>query len=169
VVPATAENAPQVGARAPDFTVRDYVNGESIRLATQRGKVAVVTFWATWCAPCRNELPNLEKLQEYLGRDRITIVAVNFRDDDPETTGRLRRDAKEAGWKLHLALDPGERIARAYGVSVIPRTYIIGKDGRIRTVHSGFGDGSLEDMVADLNAVLSEKPGDPAAPPAATP
>lgn len=166
---ATTENPPGVGSRAPDFTARDYVNGERLRLAAQRGKVTVVTFWATWCAPCRNELPNLEKLQEYLGRDKITILAVNFRDDDPDTVQRLRKDAKEAGWKLHLLLDPGEQIARAYGISTIPRMYIIGKDGRIRAVHAGFGDGSLEDMVADLKTVLNEKPGEPAAAPAATP
>jgi peroxiredoxin len=166
---ANPDSGPEVGVRAPDFTARDYVNGERIRLATQQGKVAVVTFWATWCAPCRNELPNLEKLQEYLGRDKITILAVNFRDDDPATLERLRKDAKEAGWKLHLLLDPGERIAKAYGISAIPRMYIIGKDGRIRAIHAGFGDGSLDDMLTDLNAVLTEKPGEPAIPPAATP
>ena len=166
---ANPDSGPEVGVRAPDFTARDYVDGERIRLATQLGKVAVVTFWATWCAPCRNELPNLEKLQEYLGRDKITILAVNFRDADPATVERLRKDAKEAGWKLHLLLDPGERIAKAYGISAIPRMYIIGKDGRIRAIHAGFGDGSLDDMLTDLNAVLTEKPGEPAIPPAATP
>ena len=168
-VSATAVTPPQVGVRAPDFTVRDDVTGESIQLAAQRGKVAVVTFWATWCAPCRNELPNLEKLQEYLGKDKITIVAVSFRDDDAETRARVRQDAKAAGWKLHLVPDPGERIARAYGISTIPRLYIIGKDGRISAVHAGFGDGSLEDMVADLKTVLSEKPGALAARPTASP
>lgn len=160
---------PGVGALAPDFSARDYVKGERIRLAAQHGKVAVLTFWATWCAPCRNELPNLEKLQEYLGKDKITILAVNFRDDESETIERLRRDAKQSGWQLHLLLDPGERIARAYGISAIPRTYIIGKDGRIRAIHAGFGDGTLDDMLTDLNTVLTEKPGEPAAPPAATP
>jgi peroxiredoxin len=168
LVHATTDHAPEVGVQAPDFSVRDYVTGQTIRLSAQRGKVAVVTFWATWCAPCRNELPNLEKLQEYLGKDKLTILAVNFRDDDAETIARLRQDAKEAGWKLHLALDPGERIARAYGISTIPRMYIIGKDGRISAVHAGFGDGSLEDMVADLKAVLEAQPA-PAVRPAATP
>jgi peroxiredoxin len=166
---ATPAHAPEVGVQAPDFSVRDYVNGETIRLSAQRGKVAVVTFWATWCAPCRSELPNLEKLQEYLGKDKLTILAVNFRDDDAETIARLRQDAKEAGWKLHLAMDPGGRIAEAYGISTIPRMYIIGKDGRVSAVHAGFGDGSLEDMVTDLKAVLAARPGRPVAPPAATP
>jgi peroxiredoxin len=158
-----------VGAAAPDFTARDYVNGQRIHLAAQHGKVVVVTFWATWCAPCRNELPNLEKLQEYLGKDKITILAVNFRDDDPETVGRLRQDAKEAGWQLHLLADPGERIARDYGIDAIPRLYIIGKDGRIRAIHAGFADGTLDEMLSDLHAVLNEQPGEPATPPAATP
>jgi peroxiredoxin len=167
---ATPGAAPAVGVVAPDFTARDYVSGDRIRLAAQHGKVAVVTFWATWCAPCRNELPNLEKLQEYLGKDKITILAVNFRDDDPDTVERLRRDAKQAGWKLHLLQDPGERIATAYGISAIPRMYIIGKDGRIRAIHAGFGDGTLDEMLNDLNVVLTEKPGENVAPPpAATP
>jgi peroxiredoxin len=163
-----AAPAPQVGVPAPDFAVRDYVTGQRLTLSGQRGKVAVVTFWATWCAPCRNELPNLEKLQEYLGKDRLTILAVNFRDDDAETIARLRQDAKEAGWKLHLALDPGGHIAEAYGISTIPRMYIIGKDGRVSAIHAGFGDGSLEDMVTDLKSVLDAKPGKSESPPAAT-
>jgi peroxiredoxin len=166
---ATPETVPQVGIQAPDFTARDYVSGERVHLAAQKGKVAVLTFWATWCAPCRNELPNLEKLQEYLGKDKITILAVNFRDDDPATVDRVRKDAKEAGWKLHLLLDPGERIAKAYGISAIPRMYIIGRDGRIHSIHAGFGDGSLDDMLTDLHTVLTGEPLEAPAAPAATP
>jgi peroxiredoxin len=147
--------APEIGAPAPDFTAENYVTGEKVRLSAQRGKIAVVTFWATWCAPCREELPNLEKLQRYLGKEKIAVLAINFQDS-PETIRRLKSNAKQAGWNINMLLDPNGRIAHQYDVKAIPRMYLIGKDGKIRATHVGFGDGSLEEMVDELNAVLGE-------------
>ena len=147
--------APEIGAPAPDFTAENYVTGKKVRLSAQQGKIAVVTFWATWCAPCREELPNLEKLQRYLGKGKIAVLAINFQDA-PETIRRLRNNAKKAGWNINMLLDPDGRIAHQYDVKAIPRMYLIGKDGTIRATYVGFGDGSLEEMVDDLNAVLGE-------------
>ena len=131
------------------------MTGAKVRLSAQHGKLTVVTFWATWCAPCREELPNLEKLQEFLGKEKIAVLAINFKDT-PETIRRLRSDAKKAGWNINMLLDPDGRIAHLYDVKAIPRMYLIGKDGKIRATHVGFGDGSLEEMVDELNAVLGE-------------
>jgi peroxiredoxin len=155
--------APEIGALAPDFTAENYVTGEKVRLSAQQGKITVVTFWATWCAPCREELPNLEKLQRYLGKEKIAVLAISFKDT-PETIRRLRSNAKKAGWNINMLLDPDGRIAHLYDVKAIPRMYLIGKDGKIRATHVGFGDGSLEEMVDDLNAVLGEGAATPPAP-----
>jgi peroxiredoxin len=147
--------APQIGAAAPDFNAENYVTGEKVRLSAQHGKITVVTFWATWCAPCREELPNLEKLQEHLGRKNIAVLAVNFKDT-PETIRRLRSDARKAGWTINMLLDPDGHIAHLYDITAIPRTYLIGRDGKIRATYAGFGDGSLEEMLDDLNEALGE-------------
>jgi peroxiredoxin len=156
--------APDIGAPAPDFTAENYVTGARVRLSAQHGKIAVVTFWATWCAPCRAELPNLEKLQRYLGKEKIAVLAINFKDT-PETIRRLRSNAKKAGWNINMLLDPDGRIAHLYDVKAIPRMYLIGKDGKIRATHVGFGDGSLEEMVDDLNAALGDGAATASAPP----
>jgi len=131
--------------------------------SAQQGKIAVVTFWATWRAPCREELPNLEKLQRYRGKEQIAVLASNFKDT-PETIRRLRSNAKKAGWNISMLLDPNGRIAQLYDVKAIPRMYLIGKDGKIRATHVGFVDGSLEQMVDELNAVLGEEAATPPAP-----
>ncbi len=154
--------APEIGARAPDFTAENYVTGAKVHLSAQHGKIAIVTFWATWCTPCREELPNLEKLQRYLGKQRLAVLAINFKDT-PETIRRLRSNAKKAGWNINMLLDPGGRIAYLYDVKAIPRMYLIGPDGKIRATHVGFGDGSLEEMVDELSAVLGEGAATPAA------
>jgi peroxiredoxin len=150
-----AAAAPEIGSAAPDFTAENYVTGQKVRLRAQQGKITVVTFWATWCAPCREELPNLEKLQEYLGKDKIAVLAINFKDT-PETIRRLKSTAKKADWRINMLLDADGHIAHLYDITAIPRMYLIGKDGTIRATHVGFGDGSLEEMVEDLNAVLGE-------------
>ena len=155
--------APEIGATAPDFSAESYLTGEKVHLSAQQGKIAVVTFWATWCAPCREELPNLEKLQRYLGKEQIAVLASNFKDT-PETIRRLRSNAKKAGWNISMLLDPNGRIAQLYDVKAIPRMYLIGKDGKIRATHVGFVDGSLEQMVDELNAVLGEEAATPPAP-----
>lgn len=152
---ASVTAAPEIGAAAPDFIAENYVTGEKVRLSAQKGKIAVVTFWATWCAPCREELPNLQKLQRYLGKQRLAVLAINFKDT-PETIRRLKSNAQKAGWNINMLLDPDGHIAHLYDVKAIPRTYLIGKDGKIRATHVGFGDGSLEEMVDELNAVRGE-------------
>jgi peroxiredoxin len=163
IASASVMAAHEIGAPAPDFTAENYVTGKKVSLSAQHGKIAVVTFWATWCAPCREELPNLEKLQEYLGKDKIAVLAINFKDT-PETIRRLRSNAKKAGWNINMLLDPDGRIAQLYDVKAIPRTYLIGKDGRVRATHVGFGDGSLQEMLDELNAVLGEGAATPSTP-----
>ncbi len=159
-------DGPSVGSLAPDFTATSYVTGERVRLSEQRGKLVILTFWATWCGPCRKELPNLEKLVRVLGRQRITVLAVNFKEDD-STIQVLARDARKGEWQMQLLRDLNSHVANLYAVDAIPREYLIDAEGRIRATHVGFGDGSLQEMLDDVNAVLLE-PAVPAATPAAT-
>ncbi len=154
---ASKAGSPPVGSAAPDFTAFDYVTGEKTRLSAQHGKVVILTFWATWCAPCREELPNLEGIQEHVGKDQLVVLAVNYRDSD-ETISYLRKNAKKAAWKISMLLDPNGGIAGKYGIASIPHLFLIGRDGNIAAAHSGFGDGSLDAMLPEINAALAGKP-----------
>lgn len=158
---ASHANSPAVGSVAPDFTAYDYVTGEKTRLSAQHGKVVILTFWATWCAPCREELPNLEGIQEHVGKDRLVVLAVNYRDSEA-TISYLRKNAKKAAWKISMLLDPNGGIAVKYGIDSIPHLFLIGRDGNIAAAHSGFGDGSLDTMLPEINAALADKAMPPA-------
>lgn len=154
---AATANSPAVGSAAPDFTAYNYVTGEKTRLSDQHGKVVILTFWATWCAPCREELPHLEGIQEHVGKDQLVVLAVNYRDSD-ETISYLKKNAKKAAWKISMLLDPNGGIAVRYGIDSIPHLFLIGRDGSIAAAHSGFGDGSLDTMLPEINAALAGKP-----------
>jgi thiol-disulfide isomerase/thioredoxin len=154
---ASKANSPAVGSAAPNFTAYNYVTGEKTRLSDQHGKVVILTFWATWCAPCREELPNLEGIQEHHGKDRLVVLAVNYRDSD-ETISYLKKNARKAAWKISMLLDPNGAIAVKYGIDSIPHLFLIGRDGNITAAHSGFGDGSLNAMLPEINAALAGKP-----------
>jgi peroxiredoxin len=154
---ADTSRSPPVGAAAPDFTAYNYVTGEKTRLGDQHGKVVILTFWATWCSPCREELPNLEGIQEHVGKDQLVVLAVNFRDSD-DTITYLKKSAKKAAWKISMLLDRNGSIADKYGIESIPHLFLIGRDGNIAAAHSGFGDGSIDVMLPEINAALAGKP-----------
>lgn len=154
---AAQAKAPAVGSPAPEFTAYSFLDGSKTRLSDQRGKIVILTFWATWCAPCRQELPNLEGIQEHVGKDQLVVLAISYHDTD-ETQRYLRKSAKEAGWKIAMLNDPNSSIAVRYGVSAIPHMLVIDRTGTIVSVHEGFGDGSVDQLLPELNALLAGKP-----------
>jgi peroxiredoxin len=163
-----ADQTPAVGSSAPDFTAKNLVTGEQVRLSSAQGKLVFLTFWATWCPPCRQELPILESVQRKLGKARVMVYAISFRDRG-EPMYRVRKLAKAQDWQISLLEDPNGRIADSYGIAAIPHLFIIGRDGRILAVHTGYGQGSIDELVEDINSALrgaNEAPAasEPAAP-----
>src|SRR5437588_9112153 len=134
---------PGVGSVAPDFEARDLLTNEKIRLSAQQGKLVFLTFWATWCPPCRQELPILENVQKKLGKPRAAVLAVSFQERD-EALHEVKKMAKATGWQLTLLRDPSGHIAEQYAIKAIPHLFIIGRDGKILAVHSGYGERSEE-------------------------
>ena len=125
--------------------------GDAIETTQYAGKVLVVTFWASWCGPCRAELPILENLQR-AAKGSVQVVAVNIEERD------TFRVVARALSKLTLTLtnDQYKRDAHAYGVNGIPHMVIIGKDGKILHVHRGYDEASLDGFVAEINAALAK-------------
>lgn len=148
-----ASGEPSIGANAPDFGAKSPVTHETVRLSEQHGKLVFLTFWASWCPPCRKELPILENVQKRLGKDKVRVLAVSFHDSE-NAIGALARFAKSQDWQLTLLEDPSSRIARLYGVETIPHLFVIGRDGTILAVNAGYGDSSVEELVREINAAL---------------
>lgn len=155
-IPAVAAEGltgPAVGSFAPDFKARNAITGDEIPLSGQRGKVVVLTFWATWCGPCRLELPVLENVQRIAGKDNLTVLAVSFKENSEAWTG-LKRKAGQ--WQITLLEDHNGWIARRYAISSIPHLFILDRAGKVLANHVGYGNGTIDELIAELNRALAE-------------
>jgi thiol-disulfide isomerase/thioredoxin len=162
-IASSGSSGPTVGSIAPDFKARNLLTGEKIPLSGQRGKVVILTFWASWCAPCRRELPILEKAQEVVGKDKLTVFAVSYREN-PNAARAIRQMASSL--QINLVEDSNGWIAGRYTISSIPHLFIIGRDGTVLANHIGYGDRTLNELVDDINhALTGAAPAEPEPPP----
>lgn len=116
----------------PQLTGSD-LNGQAWRLADLRGKAVLINFWASWCEPCRAEMPALQALAQRHGPDRLRVLAVNFK----ESAATAQQFAARTGLSLPVLLDPQGAVARQWGVRIFPSTVLIGADGRVHGVVRG--------------------------------
>lgn len=123
--------SPVVGNPAPDFTLED-LSGEPVRLADQLGKVVLINFWATWCGPCRLEMPAFQARAERFA-SQLAILAVNF--DEPAE--QVQEFVDEFGLTFPVLLDPGAKVQELYRVRGYPTTYVVDSEGIIQFVHIG--------------------------------
>ncbi len=128
------------GQAVPAFEAQD-LDGKAWRLADLRGRAVVLNFWASWCEPCRAEMPTLQQVAEIYGTDKLVVLAVNFK----ENAAKAAQFAKATGLNLPIVLDPAGDIARAWGVRVFPSTMLIGVDGKPRMRIRGEVDWSSQD------------------------
>ena len=122
--------APRVGALAPDFSLLT-LEGRHVSLTDYRGGPLVVNFWATWCPPCRQEIPLLQ--QVFQQRKEVPLVTVDTR----ETPGKVREFLEAAGYSLLVALDENGTVSDTYQIRYIPTTLFIDGEGVIRSIHIG--------------------------------
>lgn len=138
-----------VDSFAPDFELED-LNGARVRLSDFRGQVVVLNFWATWCPPCRVELPTLQRLEERRG-DEIVLLAISQGEDKAD----VERFVREGGYTFRVLLDPRLIVGNTYGARSIPTTFVIDQDGVIRYKRRGMLiPGELD---VTLNTLLSRK------------
>ena len=120
------ETLVQVGDRAPDFSIKAD-NGRTYTKANFGGKLLILNFWATWCPPCREELPSLDALQRTLGPRGLVVLAVSVDKDE-----KVYRDFLAANnVAVTTARDPGQDINREYGTVQFPESYIIDQNGKV--------------------------------------
>ncbi|NRF70295.1 TlpA family protein disulfide reductase [Aquincola sp. S2] len=102
------------------------LDGPAWDLAAAKGQVVVLNFWASWCEPCRSEMPSLELLAERHQAHKLAVIAVNFK----ETEATIRRYVAQSALTLPIVRDADGAAARAFGVRVFPSTIVVGRDGR---------------------------------------
>lgn len=126
--------APTVNSEAPDFTLRN-LDGEEVKLSELRGRPVMVNFWATWCAPCRVEIPQIVQMyRETHGDGNYEILGVATGNSSPET---VRAFSQEFDMRFPLLHDDGNHVTNLFHVLPIPTTFFIDKDGIIRETHIG--------------------------------
>jgi len=116
-----------VGAPAPEFILQD-LNGRSWNLSEMKGQVVFVNFWATWCPPCREEMPSMQRLADSLPKDAFKMLAILNRD----TPANAELFVKKLGMTIPVLNDMGNNIGPLYGLTGLPETYIIDKQGVLR-------------------------------------
>lgn len=132
-LPAAAEELkPWAGGATPPLELAD-LRGKKHSLADYRGKVVLVNFWATWCEPCREEMPSMERLRVSLAERPFAVLAVNLAE--PESRIAKFLDTVPVGFPI--LLDRDTKTTRAWQAKVLPATYIVGPDGAIRYRHVG--------------------------------
>lgn len=136
-------------AATPALDVLDMA-GRRVSLADFKGRVLVLNFWASWCEPCRAEMPTLQQLPLVLGEDRVAVLGVNFK----EGPRRIAQFTQAAGVTLPVALDPQGDVARAWGVKVFPTTVLIDPSGRARQRLRGEVDWSSHQALGWIEALL---------------
>jgi peroxiredoxin len=158
-----SETGPAIGSVAPDFNARNLMTGEVVPLSSQRGKVVILTFWASRCAPCRRELAILERAQEVVGKDKLTVFAVSYRES-PGAEHELKKLASTL--HINIIADRNGWIGTHYAISRIPHLFLIDRQGKVVANRLGYGDRSVEELIADINhALIESTPGEHDAPP----
>ncbi len=143
-----AEMKSRPGAAAPSLALKD-LQGTSRALDQYRGKVVIVNFWATWCEPCIEEMPSLEKLMSRLPRDSATVLAVNL----GEREVRIKSFVQKTGITFPVLLDRDGVAKKAWKVGGVPATFVLDAKGKVRYSHVGsldFGDANIEAQIVRL-------------------
>jgi thiol-disulfide isomerase/thioredoxin len=133
---------------AADFSL-PVRNGDAVSLSGLKGQVVLINFWATWCGPCRKEMPLLEQIQKKYAPLGFTLLGVNVEED----TTMMEAFLKDVPVTFPILLDPANGISKLYNVSAMPSTVIVDRKGNIRYVHQGYqpGDeGKYQDVIRQL-------------------
>ena len=138
-----------VGKPAPAIEL-DLLAGGKFRLDDCKGKVVVLDFWASWCGPCLQAMPQVDKVAREFSEQGVTLIAINLE----ETPDKIKNALMRLGLETAVALDTNGRVAERYGAFDIPQTVIIGRDGKVARLFVGGGTRFDEHLRQALKAVL---------------
>ena len=149
-----AELKPWAGGPAPALSLKD-LEGAAHSLQAHRGKVVVLNFWATWCEPCRDEMPSLNKLKQSFDGKPVVVLGVNVGEGE----GRIKAFLDKVPVEFPVLLDRDAAASRVWKVRMLPATFILDREGRIRYSHAGERDWDAPEVRAKVTALLDAKSG----------
>lgn len=138
------------GDIAPDFSLED-TKGNKVTLSALRGKVVMVNFWATWCPPCKEEMPSMERLNKVMGGEDFVMLAINSDDNGREVVPDF---LKKNPHDFTVLYDDQLAVKQRYGVYKLPESFIIGKDGKIVEKVAGAIDWASPQTIAFIKKLI---------------
>ncbi len=139
------------GQAAPDFVLKSS-SGDNLRLSEYRGDVVMINFWATWCGPCRQEMPLLDDLYARYNRVGFNLLGVNIDDD----ARRAMQMIEELGVNFPVLFDDSKEVSKLYQVEAMPVTVLVDREGTVRHVHHGYKPGYEEKYLTEIRSLLRE-------------
>ncbi len=139
------------GQVAPDFALKSS-SGENLRLSEYRGDVVMINFWATWCGPCRQEMPLLDELYTRYERVGFSLLGVNIDDD----SRRAMQMIEDLGVSFPVLFDARKEVSELYEVEAMPVTVLIDREGNVRHVHHGYKPGYEDKYLDQVRSLLRE-------------
>ena len=141
------------GSTAPDFEGKTS-KGKEIKLSDYHGKVVLIDFWASWCPPCREEMPALIKFYRNHKDPKFELIAVNIDNDKNNMQHFLNKLFPEPAFPI--VVDDSQKIPSLFDIQAMPTTIFIGKKGKIRFWHDGFKESYVADFDSELTQLLKE-------------
>ena len=139
------------GQVAPDFALKSST-GENLRLSEYRGNVVMINFWATWCGPCRQEMPLLDELYTRYERVGFSLLGVNIDDD----SRRAMQMIEDLGVSFPVLFDVRKEVSKLYEVEAMPVTVLVDREGNVRYVHHGYKPGYEDKYLDQVRSLLRE-------------
>lgn len=139
------------GQTAPDFVLKSST-GENLRLSEYRGDVVMINFWATWCGPCRQEMPLLDELYGRYQRVGFSLLGVNIDDD----SRRAMAMVNELGIRFPVLFDSEKKVSKLYEVEAMPMTILLDREGTVRHIHYGYKPGYEQKYLNEIRSLLRE-------------
>ena len=136
---------------APDFALKS-MSGDNVRLSELHGEVVLINFWASWCGPCRQELPHLDALYQRYESLGFTLLGINV-EKESRAAERLLKDVPVS---FPVLLDSENNVSKLYDVIAMPSTVLIDRDGRIRHVHNGYKPGYEDIYQEQVRGLIRE-------------
>ena len=148
----------KVGDAAPDFTLNN-LSGESVQLATLKGSVVVMDFWATWCGPCKMALPMLQEFADWAEEEKlkVKVFAVDIWErggSEESVTATVKKFWESKKYTIPVLMAHGQLVPSSYGLTSIPLTVVVGTDGAVVAVHSGYSPGMVDELKKDVQKAL---------------
>jgi len=137
--------------KAPDFTLKSST-GNNVKLSELRGRVVLVNFWATWCTPCKEELPFFNSLYRRYQNVGLEVLGVNV----DKVSSQASQMSTALGLSFPVLFDPTGKTSNLYQIRTMPTTFVVAKDGTLRHVHWGFGPAERDRYELEVRALLKE-------------